>query len=499
MKPILLALAVMAVTTGCAARAQIQPSAAQAQIQPGAAQAPQEQPSTGADQTGLAVTIYNGDLALVKDARRIKLVNGENLLAWREVSARIQPETALLRALDGRRLSLLEQNFDFDLLSPAKMLEESVGDTVRVIRTHPGTGAETSETATVLAANNGVVLKFADRVETGIPGRLAFAAVPAHLRERPTLSMLLRSEASTDGAASLELSYLTGGLGWKADYVAELSEKEERMDLNGWVTLTNASGAAYPNARLQLVAGSVNRVQPERLRMPVMAKAMAMADGAAEMREEGLFEYHLYTLTRPTTLLDNQTKQVALLTAQKVPVAKEYRLSGGDWYYTGQYSDLGQKLKPVVFMAFSNKGDTPAAGSLGLPLPKGIVRVYKKDSAGRAQFIGEDRIDHTAKGELVRLKLGEAFDISADKKQTDFQKLASTTHGGLIETAYQIEIRNAKSEPVTVTVVEPMPGEWKMLQESHPHKKDAAHSATWNIPVPAEGAATLTWRVRVKY
>lgn len=480
----------------------------------GTAQAAEERPSNAADQVGLAVTIYNGDLALVKDARKVKVNNGENYLAWRDVSAQIQPETALLRSLDGRKLTLLEQNFDFDLLTPQKLLEESVGDSVRVIRHQPITGVEVSEYATVLAANEGVVLKFSDRVEASLPnpGRLAFQSVPAHLRDRPTLSMVFRTEVAPTGFLTpanataeqgMELSYLTGGLTWKADYVAELSAKEDSIDLNGWVTLTNTSGTAYNNARLQLIAGEVNRAPPEIRPMPVMAKAMAMADAAPAMQEESLFEYHLYTLDRLTSLADKQTKQVALLSAQKVKVDKEFRLTGGDWYYAGQHGELGKKMKPGVFMEFANKSEKGDNAGLGVPLPKGIVRVYKKDSAGRAQFIGEDRIDHTARGETVKLKLGEAFDITADKKQTDFQRLAAagfnTRPGNLIESAYALEIRNAKSEKVVVTVVEPIAGEWQMLQESHPHKKETANRAVWEIPVPAEGKATLTWRVRVKY
>ncbi len=480
----------------------------------GTAQAAEERHSNAADQTGLAVTIYNGNLALVKDARKVKVNNGDNHLAWRDVSARMQPETALLRSLDGKKLTLLEQNFDFDLLTPQKLLEESVGDSVRVIRHQPITGVEVSEYATVLAANEGVVLKFNDRVEASLPnpGRIAFMGVPANLRDRPTLSMVFRTDvaptgfqspANATGEQAMELTYLTGGLTWKADYVAELSSKENSIDLNGWVTLTNTSGTAYHNARLQLIAGTVNRTQPERAPMPMMTKAMAMADAAPAMQEEGLFEYHLYTLDRLTNLLDKQTKQVALLSAQKVKVDKEFRLTGGDWYYASQHGDLGKKLKPSVYMEFANKAEKGEGVGLGVALPKGIVRVYKKDSAGRAQFIGEDRIDHTAKGETVKLKLGEAFDITADKKQTDFQKLAVTgfnvSRSGPIETAYQLEIRNAKSEKVVVTVAEPIAGEWQMVQESHPHKKESAHSAVWEIPVPAEGKATLTWRVRVKY
>lgn len=457
-----------------------------------------ERRSTAADQTGLAVTIYNNDLALVKDARKVRLGEGENRLAWREVSARMQPETALLRALDGGVLTLLEQNFDFDLLTPGKLLEKSVGENVRVIRTHPITGTEFVEGATVVSANDGVVLQFLDRVESGVPGRIAFPALPQGLRDRPTLTLLLAADPAMKHfqkqERQLELSYLTGGLGWKADYVVELAGDERQMDMNAWVTLTNTSGAGYANARLQLVAGEVNRAPELQLKVPRMARALAMADAAPAMREETLFEYHLYTLDRPTTLGDNQTKQVALLSAQNVKVNKEYRLHGGEWYYLGQAADPGQKLKPGVFMEFSNS-DTP----LGVPLPKGIVRVYKQDRDGRAQFIGEDRIEHTARGETVRLRLGEAFDITADRKQTDFQKLgAFNSRAGVFESAYQMEIRNAKKEKVVVKVIEPMPGDWQIVQESQTHRKDNAHAAVWDVSVPAEGKALLTWRVRVK-
>jgi len=228
----------------------------------------------------------------------------------------------------------------------------------------------------------------------------------------------------------------------------------------------------------------------------MMMNAMAMADAAPQMSEENLFEYHLYTLDRLTNLLDNQTKQVALLSAQNVKTDKEYRFVGANWYYTSQQGDLGQKMKPSVFMEFINKG-----GNLGIPLPKGIVRVYKKDSAGRAQFIGEDRIDHTASGETIKLKLGEAFDITADKKQTDFQKIAAgfNNRGGVIETTYTMEIRNAKREDISVKIIEPMQGDWQVIQESHPHRKESAHTAVWSVPVPAEDKTTLTWRVRTKY
>lgn len=462
----------------------------------GALSAPQgERLTTGADQREVAVTIYNENLALVKDGRKLGLDRGANQLAWREVSAQMRPETALLRSLSNPGgLRLIEQNFDFDLLTPQKLLEKYVGREVTVISVNPASGAEKRETATVLATNGGVVLKFADRIETGAPGRLAFSGVPDNLRDKPTLVISLASASS--GEQNLELSYLTGGLSWKADYVAELNEKDDRLDINGWVTLTNRSGTAYPNARLQLVAGDVNRVQDELARgrpVPLMAKS-AMAE-AADMSQEALFEYHLYTLERPTTIADNQTKQVALMSAATVPVKKELLFTGQNYYYSGQYGELGQKLKAGVFVEFANKGE-----GLGIPLPKGVVRVYKKDSKGNAQFIGEDRIDHTPKNESVRLKLGDAFDVTADRKQTDFKKLAGTSrYNYVFESAYQVTIKNAKSEAVTVKVAEPMPGDWQVQSESHPHAKVSSDTAVWNITVPAEGKTVLSYRVLVRY
>ena len=456
-----------------------------------------EQRSTLADQREVAVTIYNENLALVKDQRRVQLKPGASALAFRDVSARMRPETALLRSVSAPgSLSVLEQNFDFDLLTPRKLLEKYVGQTVSVVRTNPATGAETTEQATVLAANDGVVLQIGQRIETGIPGRLVFGSVPANLRDRPTLVMSLENTAAS--AQEVELSYLTAGLAWKADYVVELNATDDKLDISGWVTLTNTSGASYRNARLQLVAGDVNQAPPElapRGRAVMMA-ASTMAKSSNDMAEESLFEYHLYTLARPTTIAENQTKQVALLSATGVPVRKELLLKGNDYYYQGQAGDLGQKLKLGVFVEFDNK----ESARLGMPLPKGVIRVYKKDAAGNAQFIGEDRVDHTPKGEKVRLKLGDAFDVTADKKQTDFKKLSGTgKYNAVYESAYEIVLKNAKKEAVIVTVQEPMPGDWQMVSASQPHTKGAANTAVWAVPVPAEGKAVLTYRTQVRF
>src|SRR5688572_919301 len=455
-----------------------------------------ERPSTLTDQQSVAVTIYNENLALVKDQRRVSFEAGPNRLALREVSAQMRPETALLRSLSHPgALRLLEQNFDFDLLTPAKLLEKYVGREVRIVKIHPHTGAESIESATVLAANGGIVLKIGDRIETGLPGRIVYDGVPANLRDRPTLVSALSS--NRPGSQTVELSYLSGGLSWKADYVAELNAADNALDLNGWVTLTNRSGTSYPEARLQLVAGDVNRVRDE-LRpaaKPLAMRAAAEAP-ASQMAQESLFEYHLYTLARPTTIGDNQTKQVALLGAASVPVAKELVLQGSDYYYRSSVGSIGQRMKVGVFVQFENR----EASNLGMPMPKGVVRVYKKDSAGNAQFVGEDRIDHTPRNERVRLKLGEAFDVTADKKQTDFKRRDTVSPWSYVhESAYEVVLRNAKKEAVTVTVREPLPGDWTMLQETQRHQKVAAGTAEWSVLVPPEGNAILRYRVLVRY
>ncbi|NOS98991.1 MAG: DUF4139 domain-containing protein [Methylotenera sp.] len=457
-----------------------------------------EAKSTLNDQQSVAVTIYNGDLALVKDTRKIKLKTGLNALALRDVSAQIRPETALLRSINAPgSLTLLEQNFDFDLLTPEKLLEKYVGKTVSLVKTHPTTGAETSEQATVLSANNGVILKVGNRIETGVhASRIVFDDVPANLRDRPTLVTQINNKGAAD--QTVELSYLTGGLGWKADYVAELNSKEDTLDLSGWVTLTNTSGASYKNAKLQLVAGDVNRVQENHPRAMTMRKDVVMMAEAASapMAEESLLEYHLYTLDRPTTISENQTKQVALLSAGGVPARKELVLKGAEYYYQSQYGDLGTKLKVGVFIEFDNK----EASKLGMPLPKGILRVYKKDNAGNAQFVGEDNIDHTPKNETVRLKLGESFDVTADKKQTEFKVLPNPQKGhSAFESAFEFTLKNAKKEKMTVIVQEPIGGDWKIINESHPHNKANSHLAVWKIEIPAEGKTTLTYRTQVKY
>ena len=446
----------------------------------------------GADkQSAIAVTIYNNDLALVRDSRTVTLTQGENDIAFIEVSAGIRPETALLTGR-GTPLDIVEQNFDFDLLTPQKLLEKSVGQTIRVVRTNPETGVDSTEDATVLSVAEGqVVLKIGDRIEVTPPGRLVYSAVPANLRDRPTLVVKLASQQAGD--LPVDLSYLTRGLSWSADYVAELSPDEKTLNLNGWVTLTNMSGIAYNDAKLQLVAGEVNQYQPEPPR-PMM-EAMA-ADGMVprqKMQSEAAFEYHLYSLDRPTTLKENQTKQVALLAAEQVPVEKKYVLVNVAQLGGNYGAKVGETERVNAEVRMKIKNDD--ASHLGLPLPMGVVRVYKADSDGDAIFVGEDHIKHTPKNEEVDLMLGRAFDVTARGKQVDYKRIADNVY----ENSYEIEVKNAKKEPVTVTLREFVPGDWTMLQESVKHEKIDSSTAEWQLNVPAEGSAKLTYKVRITF
>ncbi|HVO03152.1 MAG TPA: DUF4139 domain-containing protein [Candidatus Cybelea sp.] len=448
--------------------------------------------SVGTDQqTGIAVTIYNSDLALIRDQRKVDLKAGENEIAFVDVSAGIRPETALLTAAGGG-LTVTEQNFDFDLLTPQKLLEKSVGSTIRVIRTNPTTGADTSEDAKVLSVvNDMAVLQIGDRIETAIPGRLVYSTVPANLRARPTL--VTKAIADKAGPTDLALAYLSKGLSWQADYVASLSVDEKTIDLNGWVTLTNQSGVTYKDAKLQLVAGQVNQVQPMMQREALADQTAPMAAAAPKMVEEQAFEYHLYRLDQPTTIKENQTKQVALMAASGVPVVKQYLITNAANVWGRYSSSFGEadRINATVKLKFVNDEKS----KLGMPLPKGVVRVYKADSQGEAVFVGEDSIDHTPKNEDISLTMGQAFDITARAKQTDFEQISDR----IFENEYEIELKNAKADKVSVDVREAIPGDWKMIKESQPHQKLDSQTAGWLVDVPANGSAKLTYRVRMEF
>ncbi len=449
---------------------------------------PVEHTSGTADQTRLNLTIYNGSLALVHDRRRIALTAGENSIAWRDVSATMDATSAILEDLTTPgAVRVNEQNFNFDLLKPSTILDKFVGHDVTVVHDGPTSNEPRRETARLLADNEGIVLQYHDRVETALTNsHLVFPSLPPGLRDRPTLTLDLTSEHAAD--PELDLAYLTGGLSWHAEYVGVVSPSDDRMQLNGLITLTNETGTSFPNARVQLVAGNVNVPPPPSQRLMTIGRLTARDNTEQQVIQENYFEYHLYTLGRPTSIANNQTKQVALLHAADVPLHKTLELRGSESYYSNQNADLGQKIKVGAYLTFTNKG-----GDLGIPLPGGLVRVYKNDKAGTSQFLGADRIDHTPRNEDVRLHVGDSFDVTANKKQTDFQGVGGCTY----ESSYDLAIGNAKSDPVNVLVVEPIPGTWTVLSESLPHTKSSSATATWNVRVPADGKTTLRYRVRV--
>jgi hypothetical protein len=446
--------------------------------------------TTAADQTGVALTVYNDNLGLVKDRRSLNLPKGVGELRFMDVASQIIPTSVqIVSVTDPAGLRVLEQNYEYDLMSPQKLMDKYVGKEVKLYQKNPYTEREEVVSATLLANNNGPIYRIGNEITFDHPGRVILPGLPESLIAKPTLVWLLDNGLTK--SQSIEASYLTSGIGWKADYVLTLDEDDKKCDLNGWVTIDNKSGAAYPEANLKLVAGDVNRVREERPRMMMNKAMLAEAAPAPQFKEEGFFEYHIYTLQRPSTIKDNQSKQISLLTADGVPVKKELLFQGDSYYYYGQYGEVSAKQKIGVFVEIANREDA----KLGIPLPKGTVRVYKRDKSGSLQFVGEDSIDHTAKDEKVRIKVGDAFDVTGSRKQTDWKKIASDTY----EAAFEITLKNHKKEDVTVRVLEPIPGDWQILSSSHEYKKEDAHTAEFRIPVKKDGEVKLTYRVRMRY
>src|SRR5215467_1034309 len=456
-----------------------------------------EQTTTARDRQSVNITVYNSNLGLVRETRRLTFPAGRVALRFADVTAQIRPETVHLASLTApSALRILEQNYQYDLLNPAKLLDKFVGREITLVLRRYQNNTESFEPvqATLLSNNGGQVWRINGQIvinPTNI-AEMRFPDLPKNLVATPTLVWDVdNSEAS---AQTVEASYLTNGMNWRADYVLLVNADDTKGDLQGWVTLTNGSGSSFEDARLQLVAGDVNRVN-EQERSYALAGAMQRKAAAdeAQFQEQGFFEYHLYTLQRPTTIRDNETKQVSLLEASGFNVNKEFVLNGQHYYYTG-YNSPGQAIKEKVgvYMQFRNSQQN----KLGMALPAGTVRLYKKDDKGNQQFIGEDKIDHTPKDEDVRVKVGDAFDIVAERKETDFKVLAS---GHVYEYAYEIKIRNHKDGPVNVIVNEPIGGDWEMVASTFEAKKTAAFAAQFNVPVAKDGESILSYRVRVKY
>jgi len=441
----------------------------------------------GSADSSLKLTIYNSNLALVEHVRPVDVAAGRHRLEFAGVSAEIMSQTV---SFAGSGLTVIEQNFDYDLLTPEKLMEKAVGSRVRIVRTNPGTGEETRETAEVLSTVGGVVLKIGDRVEVlredGIPARVIFDEVPENLRANPTLSVLVDAPAAVDG--DVTLAYLTRGLSWNADYVAVLDEPQGNVSLQGWITLRNTSGTTFADANAQLVAGDINVVGSEaewwqvydvrRNNRNVLRSAGVEASG-----REQLADYYVYPLAETTTIANNQTKQVSFLSAERVRASRGYEQT----FYSFYSQD--EPVSAEVRVRFSNS----RASGLGDQLPSGVVRVYARDARDQPQFVGEDRIGHTSAGSDLALKIGDAFDVTIQPT------LRQTTRASRRATDYDMSylIRNARSEPITVTIRQD--SLWRfneVIAESIEGRRTDADSFAWDVPVPANGETELTFTIR---
>jgi hypothetical protein len=440
------------------------------------------------DQTDLSLTVYNSDLALVRDVREVTLPAGDFRLKFMDVAASMNPATVHFRSLtDPGRLSVLEQNYEYDLLDPQKLLAKYVGREVNVM------WGPTEVKATLLADNNGPVWKIGDEIVTGFnPGVMHFPELPANLYDRPTLLWTLENRGGE--RQKVEASYLATRLAWSADYVLTANRDETAADLDGWVTLTNNSGTGFQNAQLQLVAGELNRVASRQQAFKELDAISSRAAGAPapSFQQEAFSEYHLYTLGRRTSVQNNESKQVSLLEASSIPLMKTYEVDGQQYYYRSALRP-GAPVKDPVQVYYKFKNEEKA--NLGMPLPAGTVRVYQADSRGSVLFAGEDHIDHTPKDEQVSLHVGNAFDVVAERKQTDYKALSNQ----LYEMEYEITLRNHKTTPITVEVNEPIGGDWEMLTSTYKWTKTAAFAAQFVVPVEKDGTSVLRYRVRVHW
>jgi hypothetical protein len=470
-------------------------SAAQPQVQ---GQDPSTPPGVGTstqdDQTELALTVYNSDLALVRDVRNIQLPRGTFDLRFMDIAATVNPATVHIRSLtEPTRLDILEQNYEYDLLEPEKLLRKYVGRDVTLVRLVQDGGDTRQEEvkARLLSYNTAPVWQIGNEIVTGMHAdHIRFPELPGNLYSRPTLIWSLEN----GGAARhrVEASYLATKLSWSADYVLTVARDDKSADVDGWVTLTNGSGTGFRNAKLQLVAGELNRVRRMFERKEADMMVAQAAPASERMAQESFSDYHLYTLDRKTTVNNNQTKQVSMLEATGFPVKKRYIVDGQSFYYRNAQHP-GSPIKDVVQVYYQFKNE--ATAGLGMPMPAGVIRVYQSDSKGGVQFVGEDRIGHTPKDEMLNLKIGNAFDVVSERKQVDFEKIASNVY----EMEYEVVIRNHKATPISVEVNEPIGGTWRMIRTTHQYMKTDAWAAQFNLSVPADGTTTLKYRVRVTY
>jgi hypothetical protein len=445
------------------------------------------------DQVDVAVTVYNSNIALVRDVREVALPVGTGLLHFADIAASVNPASVHFRSLtEPSRLAVLEQNYQFDLLDPQRLLRKYVGRDVKLLRLRQegGTTVQEEVSARLLAFNDAPVWQIGNEIVTGLQAeQYRFPEIPANLHSRPTLVWQLDNTGQP--RHRIETSYLAGNMTWNADYVLTVGRDDARADLDGWVTILNTSGAAYRNARLQLVAGDLHRL-PQPASEAEESFSRKALERAPTMSREAFSEYHLYSLERRTTIADKETKQVAMLNGSGIPVRKQFVVNGQQFYYRNRQQP-GTPLRDAVRVFYELRNDT--ASGLGEPMPAGVVRVYQADSKGGVHFAGEDRIGHTPVDETISLEIGTAFDVVCDRRQSDFTRIADN----VFEVAFELTLRNHKTTPIAVQVNEPIAGDWQIVSSTHQSRKSDAFAARFDVPVAASGESVLRYRVRVKY
>ncbi|UXM95650.1 DUF4139 domain-containing protein [Bartonella sp. HY329] len=468
----------------------------------------------------IALTIYNDGLALVHEVRDLDFKKGLNHIALRDVSGKIKPETAIMKFKDNAIIHVLEQNFNFELLTPDTLSEKNVGKELTIIRRNPN-GSKTEEKAFLLSANNGLIFKYADRIEIGLPkdARIKFDSLPQNLRDRPTLVTDIKSDDA--GKRAVDIVYLSSGFSWRADYVAELNQHNDKMTLKGWVTLENNSGTDYENAKLQLVAGELNLALEEQKNFEETSDQVQNSNSGISVKLEApLLDYHLYTLPQPTTLIDNQAKQVTFMDVDAIPVYKYYEVSQPNttkkqddtqyidlnldkYFYTSaiyyfpndkQYGDpnLGGQLHASANYYFSNDKQS----NLGIPIPKGTLRSYKANSAGDMQFLDQTSLDHPIEGERVAIKSVTTNDIVAYKDITGLSK-TEIDNGTISEANHKITIENTQNQAVEVWVRFHFEDEWEILDEDLPHINVDANNVLWKVKLEPKEQKVFNYRLRL--
>ncbi len=447
--------------------------------------------STEAEQTEVSVTVYNDDLALIKDVRGIKLPSGSGELRFMDVASGIMPVSVHARSLNHQEdFNVLEQNYEYDLINADKLLDKYVGKKIKIMEWNKYQNRKNEVEAELLSNNGGQIYRINDEIYLGHAGTKVIPEMPEDLIAKPTLTWLYENKIENDH--TIEVSYLTNNIGWKADYVLSIDKNDELADIAGWVTIDNRSGATYRNANLKLIAGKPNRVRENRImhKRDMDSLRMMTAESAPQFTEKSFSEYHIYDLQRKTTIKDKQMKQISFMDAFAIPMKKELIVRNRRGGYFRQHGTGVNKIPVTVYIKFENSKQS----NMGMPLPAGVIRVYKSDDDSSLQFIGEDNIVHTPKDEEIRLKLGDAFDVVAEKLQTDYKKIGSALH----ESEWKITIRNHKDTDISVGIEEEIyRGDWDVINNSHPYKKIDAFTMRFDVNVPANNETIVNYKIRV--